>query len=87
MTSEDLRSIHGVVEVTVPVGDEETLDYSQPHIWTVLPKKQGRCHDVIRYGRTIYCPTLGIAMDADEYKQRYVAFVLQEFRIPWGKRK
>ena len=37
--SNDILSIKGAVNVTVPVGQEETLDYSKPHIWHFLTKQ------------------------------------------------
>lgn len=85
MKSSDWESIPGVVEVTVPVGLEEQLDYSVPVIWTFLPKAQFQSgtsmHDVIRFGDKIYCPSVGV-MDAEEYKEKYIAFVLQEYIVP-----
>lgn len=83
VSSSDLRSIPGAQEVTVLTGQEETLDYTYPHIWILLGKDKvaGAQHWAIRHGNKIYCPTVG-TMDSDEYKKKYVAFVLQEFVIP-----
>lgn len=80
----DLRSIPGAQEVTVPVGQEETLDYSIPHVWILLGKGSvaGVIHWVIRYKNRIYCPTLG-EMNAQKYKQKYVAYILQEIIVPF----
>ena len=82
--SSDLRSIPGTREVTVPVGEEEKLDYSYPHIWILLGKGKEKVspHMVIRHKDMIYCPTLG-KMDAHKYKAQYVAAVLQEFIVPF----
>ena len=85
MTSEDMRSLPGTMEVTVPVGQEETIDYRIPHVWAILPKPEfaagTSAHFVIRHRDNIYCPSVGI-VDSNEYKQNYVAFVLQEFLVP-----
>lgn len=88
VSSSDLRSIPGAQEVTVPVGQEETLDYTYPHIWILLGKDKvaGAQHWVIKHGSKIYCPTVG-AMNSDEYKNKYVAFILQEFVIPFKGQK
>ena len=84
VTSSDLRSIPEAQEVTVPCGKEETLDYTYPHIWILLGKDKvaGAQHWIIRHGDKIYCPTVG-TIDAQEYKDRYVAFVLQQFVVPF----
>ncbi len=85
MTSGDMRSLLEAKEVTVPVGQEETLDYIIPHVWSVLPKPEfaakTSAHFVIRYKDKIFCPSVG-TVDSEEYKRRYVAFVLQEFLVP-----
>ena len=85
MTASDMRSIPGVREVTVPVGEEETLDYNIPHVWGIQPKPEIAAfmsgHFVIRYKNKIYCPSVG-TMDAQEYKERYIAYVFQEWVIP-----
>jgi len=83
VSSSDLLSIPGAQEVTVPVGQEETLNYTYPHIWILLGKDKvaGAQHWVIRHGNKIYCPTVG-TMDFDEYKNKYVALILQEFVVP-----
>ena len=88
VSSSDLRSIPGAQEVTVPVGQEETLDYTYPHIWSLLGKDKvaGAQHWIIRYGDKIYCPTVG-TVDAQEYKKGYVAFILQEFVVPFKGQK
>ena len=88
VSSSDLKSIQGAKEVTVPVGQEETLNYSTPHIWILLGKDKvaGAQHWVIRHEDKIYCPTVG-TMDAQEYKNRYVAFILQEFVVPFSGQK
>ena len=85
VSSSDLRSIHGAREATVPIGQEETLDYSIPHIWILLGKDKvaGAQHWVIRHEDKIYCPTVGI-MDAQDYKNSYVAFIMQEFAVPFN---
>ncbi len=84
VSSSDLRSIPGAKDLTLPVGQEETLDYSYPHIWILLGKDKvaGAQHWVIRHGDKIYCPTVGV-MDSKEYKNRYVAFILQIFVVPF----
>ncbi len=88
VSSFDLRSIPGAQEVTVPAGQEETLDYTYPHIWILLGKDKvaGAQHWIIRHGDNIYCPTVG-TMDAKEYKKKYVAFILQEFVVPFKGQK
>jgi hypothetical protein len=84
ITSDNLHQIAGVKQVGGVVGQEETHDYSSPHIWNILAK-EGAQHWVIRHKDSIYCPTVGV-MNAAEYKQRYVAHVLQIFRVPVAKR-
>lgn len=83
VTSDKLRSLPGAKEVTLPVGQEEELDYNYPKVWIILGKDKvaGAQHWIIRHRNRIYCPTIG-KMDVREYKKRYVAFVLQEFEIP-----
>lgn len=83
ISSSKLRDIPGAREVTLPVGREEELDYNYPKVWIILGKDKvaGVNHWVIRHKDKIYCPTIGV-MDAEEYKKRYVSFVLQEFEIP-----
>lgn len=83
ISSSELRDIPGAREVTLPVGREEELDYNYPKVWIILGKDKvaGANHWVIRHKGKIYCPTIG-EMDAEEYKRRYVSFVLQEFEIP-----
>ena len=87
MTSGDMRSIPGVREVTVPIGLEETLDYNLPHVWAILPKPRFATrtsgHFVIRYKEKIFCPRVG-TVDSKEYKKKYVAFVMQEFLVPFN---
>jgi len=82
LCSNELRTIPGIKEVTVPVGQEETLDYSNPHIWFVLGKK-GEQYWTIRHKDKIYCPTAG-TMNFQEYKKQFVAFVLQQFLLPFN---
>lgn len=84
LSSSDLRTILGAQEVTVPVGQEETQDYTYPHIWIVLGKDKvaGALHCVIRHGDKIYCPTVGTVV-AQEYKKQYVAFILQGYVVPF----
>lgn len=86
--SSDLRSIPGAQEIMIPVGHEETLDYSYPHIWILLGKDrvEGARHWVIRHRDKIYCPTVG-TMDSDEYKKKYIAFILQKFILPFNGQK
>lgn len=88
MNSTDMSSLPGARDVTVPVGQEESLDYSHPHVWTILPKPdfaaQTAMHFVIRYNNKIFCPSVG-TMDSQEYKEKYVAFVLQQFLVPINK--
>ena len=88
MDSNDFRSLQGVEEVTVPIGQEENLDYSFPHIWLILPKARfvsgTSAHFVIRHRDQIYCPRVG-TVNYQEYKQKYVGFVLQEFLVPFKR--
>lgn len=88
MTSKDMRSIPGAREVTVRIGQEETLDYAVPHVWSLLPKPEfvasTTAHFVIRYKDKIFCPSVG-TLNSEEYKIKYVAFVLQEFIVPVNK--
>ena len=81
----DIMSVPGAENITVPVDQEETLNYNIPHIWLISPKSSNNLlpqnHFTIRYKDKIYDPKLG-TMGVKLYKEKYVEAVLQEFVIP-----
>lgn len=81
ISTKDLLSIEGAENNTLPVGRDEEIDYSKPHVIIILPKHDGPLHWAVRHNNTVYCPSVG-EMPAKEYKSKHVAAVLQEIFIP-----